>query len=1045
MSKKFFTSLFIFMLFCSPALAAPRLWAIHNTMVDIDSGPERSGNILSTDLDTARFFCLTLEAADDEDMPELPEDTPTPSTMTITGGKYSYWNGDGVNTVNDTVKSFDIARSDTVMYFNLGTLIGSDNMGYVPTNEAGDWVHFFGEAGAEPELSGKTVTWSTQDKSGSGTVPTFKTTEEQLAEIVPYIEYIRDDPDSEYKGFNWRFVHSDDVMTAVSAEEDMTISIRFSFGQLSGSSGHDYETLLKDSSNNGLEPRKFKAGETLSGTVNFTELSSPRQTVIRYYAGDNKQEAYQWRFMWKWPNTKGSVEPPKLHATYGIELPIIDNKPEYKYARYAFTELHMITNNLVLEPKYFNIGTITFAEGDYTLVNAANGIELDTKELNFINRAFLGENVEYAPLMKENFRLVGDYNYLDTRYDQRNINVIDATGSGLSGKKITWTFPNTSELNGEAIMPDFKSVEQQLSPDEGFFPYIEFVSEDNKLKAIHYSFVQSPDVPYTPKEFCAMVFELNLKDGSDYYTYGNIYGASTDIKAVYDNDTWTLPALVDFDNIHSLAVRVYMYPSVSDWDEFEEKMFNTGYLALPEYYILYCWTFRNDLPMNKWTLIDEEELDEMTEDIAEAIGNDVNDIRPVQMEEVVGESDVTEDVTEVISDDNAELVGRFNQLNITESGTYVVNVKLSDELFDEIEGASSVDLVVYPVTESDIDEPVVTSMFMAAASDTKPVSGQLLASDGTAFDTINSKELILTTNLKKAAGENYTNYSLYLGLKTSTTPEDPETPTSTTPEEPETPTDKTEEKPETTETPGSTETPTEKEEPEKKPETTDKPEESKPADSEKTPGSTETPTSKAENDEAQKIDAVTTEKIVKIISSDKYEVKTIEEAKDLFTNYNTEVNQNERVLNTISDDFTDAEALPPLPAFTLKVDEPVMLIFKIEVDKINNLPLHFFKEKGAEVAGASLKFVKFASNPETGEDTNAIFSDGTKEITKLTTSPIYVSALFESGSYAPVVITGNAKSDSSTGSTTGSSGSGCNTSLLGLGALAILLASFKRK
>ena len=39
---------------------------------------------------------------------------------------------------------------------------------------------------------------------------------------------------------------------------------------------------------------------------------------------------------------------------------------------------------------------------------------------------------------------------------------------------------------------------------------------------------------------------------------------------------------------------------------------------------------------------------------------------------------------------------------------------------------------------------------------------------------------------------------------------------------------------------------------------------------------------------------------------------------------------------------------------------------------VNNLPLHFFKEKGAEVAGASLRFVKFASNPETGEDKDAI-------------------------------------------------------------------------
>ena len=107
---------------------------------------------------------------------------------------------------------------------------------------------------------------------------------------------------------------------------------------------------------------------------------------------------------------------------------------------------------------------------------------------------------------------------------------------------------------------------------------------------------------------------------------------------------------------------------------------------------------------------------------------------------------------------------------------------------------------------------------------------------------------------------------------------------------------------------------------------------------------------------------------------------------------------------------------------------------------VNNLPLHFFKEKGAEVAGASLRFVKFASNPETGEDKDAIFTDGTKKITTLSANTVYVAALFDSGSYAPIVVTGSAKSDSSTGS----SGSGSNASLLGLGTLMLMFLRKKR-
>ena len=90
-------------------------------------------------LNTARFLSVTIEAADyDDDMLQFDvdmNDRDSIPDLTITGGKYSYWNGDGVKTVDGTTEKFDIVRSDILLPENHGTLLGSDNRGYIPMND----------------------------------------------------------------------------------------------------------------------------------------------------------------------------------------------------------------------------------------------------------------------------------------------------------------------------------------------------------------------------------------------------------------------------------------------------------------------------------------------------------------------------------------------------------------------------------------------------------------------------------------------------------------------------------------------------------------------------------------------------------------------------------------------------------------------------------------------------------------------------------------------------------------------------------------------
>ena len=112
--------------------------------------------------------------------------------------------------------------------------------------------------------------------------------------------------------------------------------------------------------------------------------------------------------------------------------------------------------------------------------------------------------------------------------------------------------------------------------------------------------------------------------------------------------------------------------------------------------------------------------------------------------------------------------------------------------------------------------------------------------------------------------------------------------------------------------------------------------------------------------------------------------------------------------------------------------------------------------EGSKVGGSSLKFVKFSSASDTGEDKEAMFTDGTKRITTLSSNVVYVTSVFEKGSYAPLIITGTTKDSSESPdnntdpdtehiSPKRSSGSGCNSSLVGLGGLILVMFQLRKK
>ena len=128
---------------------------------------------------------------------------------------------------------------------------------YVPKDSEGNNLSFV--LSADNGLNGVGVSWSFPDMpslNGQDTIPDFRTTQQQLASFVPYVEYIRSG--SDVTGLKWRVVKASDTSTPVPQDFKM----KFTIG---GIGNHDNVLLV------GGDEYEIEAGETPEGTFTFNE------------------------------------------------------------------------------------------------------------------------------------------------------------------------------------------------------------------------------------------------------------------------------------------------------------------------------------------------------------------------------------------------------------------------------------------------------------------------------------------------------------------------------------------------------------------------------------------------------------------------------------------------------------------------------------------------------------------------------------------------------------------------------------------------------
>ena len=512
----------------SAAFGEAELWHSHISLADLTDG--------KTDYSNARFNALYFTVIHN-DVPVTKETDHLTGSITLSGGRYSFWNGREIQKV-----------AGTPMTYKLGLetwLVSGDQAAYQPFDDAGGELKLGIEA--NNGLNGVSMSWNFPDDpsmNGTFTMPNFLTTQEQLNNGVLYFEFIRSG--DVVTGINWRIVKASD--TSAPAVQDFRM--RFNTFEVWN---YDEEKIYNSSPHIWIE-----AGETPEGVYEFDnpiKESEIWRVRTRLYAYDEEiRKIYTWEYFTE-------LEPDmQLWSRHASNASLVNGRASYNNAQFA--NVYFLIENwkpMVTEVKHFtDAGRLTIPGGGYTLVNADTGGTLST--------------VTGDTTLKLRFDTEGgiddDYVEYETVNDSGEV-VVFAGGAetGLNGKTITWTFPaELSKLDGSGVIPNYKSTSAQLASG---VPYIEVISKDGYITAVNYKIVTASDTStaITPSYRTDFRFHFDRADGKD--VWANTYRSSWNRRTSSGTYTLDIPQPVSI--VKRVRVRFRSYedstnPAVYQWN-----------------------------------------------------------------------------------------------------------------------------------------------------------------------------------------------------------------------------------------------------------------------------------------------------------------------------------------------------------------------------------------------------------------------------------------------------------------------------------------------
>lgn len=518
MLKKLSLCAFLVIVLVSSSSAEPYMWAKHESLAGISDG--------HSDFSKARFsevyVCVSDGDIDFEEAADLP------GTFTISGGNYSFWNGREMQTVTGTSQTFKLGPTYSRWAYEL-------------YKDDGERTRLCGEA--DNGLNGVNVSWTVSERpslNGQATFPRYRTTQEQLASFVPYIEFIRSG--SQVTGLRWRVVNPVDTSTLVPQSFDMRL-------QVENASRENWDEFYRS------EWIDIPAGEAPRGTLTFNEPIEEGEiwlVEVNLYTNENDVERiHTWKF--------SVLNEPELSVwgCYETEAKLIDGKSDYSNPKFYGLWLDIETDNYVMaEAKHFMTeGRLTIPGGGYSIRDD------DTEEI--IDEVSTGTSKTFKLGIYKTLHIDQGWLEYDTLSDSgKNIVFAGEAENTFKGRNVTWTFPAALNMNGSAVIPNYKSVNEQLAD---CVPYIEVVSQDGNVTAINYKLVKASDTSTALQPSYDTDFRISIMhvDGSKTLRSDWAYNVKS--------GTWTLDTPEAFSNVLYILARLQTYenpnePLTYQWD-----------------------------------------------------------------------------------------------------------------------------------------------------------------------------------------------------------------------------------------------------------------------------------------------------------------------------------------------------------------------------------------------------------------------------------------------------------------------------------------------
>ncbi len=453
-------------------------------------------------------------------------------SVTLSGGRYSFWNGNEMQKVSGTPQTFRLA-------IPTWQAIG-DEAEFYPFTDTGGNLRLGLEA--ESGMNGVTLTWNFPDMpslNGTYTVPNYLTTQEQMNKHVVYFEFIRSGEN--VTGINWRIVSASDTSTPVELDYPVNF-IRIRIWNF------DNERILNLNPDFYIEP-----GETPEGTLMFDEPikeSDIWRVYTKFYTYDEEVEkCYGWYYY-----TSSTQPKMYLWSHHASNAALVNGKASYNNAKFSDILFAVETENAALtESRHFTgEGRITVPGGGYTLKDSNTGTVLSNvaqdTDMTFALKIYTGATLGDSYL---------EYEAADT--NGKYLEFADGAEANLPGKTLTWTFPAELNMNGSGTIKNFDTTAEQLVSG---VPYVEVISEDGYITAVNYKIVTASDTstaitPAYRTDFNFRIYRTEKKFGmNDSYNVGTATNKAS--------GTYTLDTPQPLSTMKRLRVRLTSYKDSSN-------------------------------------------------------------------------------------------------------------------------------------------------------------------------------------------------------------------------------------------------------------------------------------------------------------------------------------------------------------------------------------------------------------------------------------------------------------------------------------------------